>query len=164
MNKAVCALIKTRNDRYLSVSRKTDHTKFGFPGGKVEDGEDPLTALIRELEEETDCFFSPEKFKLVFEAVCKGDVDYYTYTYFYNYPISDRDDYVNSEGALVSLVEFDKLCHPDHSSFHVYNTQLSNALINAEIKRCGCYCHDEGINAMHMMPCCNATYEKLRDV
>ena len=37
----------------LSVSRKHNHQDLGFPGGKVEPGEAPEDAVVRELLEET---------------------------------------------------------------------------------------------------------------
>ncbi len=39
--------------KILAVSRKTDHADLGLPGGKVEPGETPEAALIREVFEET---------------------------------------------------------------------------------------------------------------
>lgn len=54
--KAVAALLCRDNNgtpEYLSVSRKLDHTLKGLPGGRIEPGEDPAQALIRELHEET---------------------------------------------------------------------------------------------------------------
>ena len=38
----------------LGISRRNDKTKFGLPGGKLEDGETPWQAAIRETKEETD--------------------------------------------------------------------------------------------------------------
>jgi mutator protein MutT len=37
----------------LSVSRKNNHDDFGLPGGKIDPGETPEQAIIRELQEET---------------------------------------------------------------------------------------------------------------
>ena len=49
---ALGILINSLN-QILSVSRKNDQTKFGLPGGKVDDGETPEEAVIREVFEET---------------------------------------------------------------------------------------------------------------
>jgi len=49
---AVTALI-CKDNKILSCSRRGDTTKWGLPGGKIEPGETPLQAVIRELEEET---------------------------------------------------------------------------------------------------------------
>lgn len=49
---SVCVVIRKGN-KYLGVTRKTDTTKWGLPGGKVDPGETPLEAVIRETYEET---------------------------------------------------------------------------------------------------------------
>lgn len=38
---------------WVGVTRKTNFADWGLPGGKVEEGEDPVTAVIREVAEET---------------------------------------------------------------------------------------------------------------
>lgn len=50
---AVTALVR-KSGKILSCSRRNDSTKWGLPGGKIDPGETPLQAVIRELEEETD--------------------------------------------------------------------------------------------------------------
>ncbi|MBF84942.1 MAG: hypothetical protein CL489_10825 [Acidobacteria bacterium] len=43
-------------DGFVAVSRKDNPDDFGFPGGKVEDGETPLAGVIREVYEEIGLF------------------------------------------------------------------------------------------------------------
>lgn len=56
---AVCLLVQDGGGKILAVSRKKDFHKpesewrFGLPGGKVDPGEKDLTALVREVDEET---------------------------------------------------------------------------------------------------------------
>lgn len=52
MRQAAVALIE-RNGLFLSVSRKNDATKRGFPGGSREENESLEEAMVRELFEET---------------------------------------------------------------------------------------------------------------
>ena len=51
---AVCVLIIDKEScNFLSVSLKEDHDDFNLPGGKVEVGENVVSAGIREVKEET---------------------------------------------------------------------------------------------------------------
>lgn len=50
---AVCGILPITNGFFLSVSRKDDPNKIGFIGGKIDEGEKPEQALIREALEET---------------------------------------------------------------------------------------------------------------
>lgn len=49
---AVCALIY-RGDKMVGVSRRDNHKSMGLVGGKVDAGETPEEALVREVFEET---------------------------------------------------------------------------------------------------------------
>ena len=56
MQHAVCALIlDTLTNKVLSVSRKDNETDFGLVGGKLEQDEDWISSLKREVMEETGC-------------------------------------------------------------------------------------------------------------
>lgn len=66
---AACALIKYEG-KILAVSRRDDPTKWGLPGGKVNPGESPYDAAVRETEEETGVLIL--QMQLVFTAQCKG--------------------------------------------------------------------------------------------
>lgn len=47
------AIIEVEEEKIVTVSRKTDDTNFGLPGGKIENGETPYEAMVREVKEET---------------------------------------------------------------------------------------------------------------
>ncbi len=53
MRNAACMIIINKNGLILSISRRHDKTKFGLPGGKVEENESIMDAAIRETFEET---------------------------------------------------------------------------------------------------------------
>lgn len=64
---AVTALIRDPiTGLYLGVSRKDDPTAFGLPGGKVDPGELPHQAVVRELLEETGLIADEGTVKQVF--------------------------------------------------------------------------------------------------
>ncbi len=75
---AVCALL-VKDGQILAVSRRNDHTKFGMPGGKVDPGETPEAALIREVQEETG--LTVTSMSPIYRAVCMGDRDFDCITY-----------------------------------------------------------------------------------
>jgi 8-oxo-dGTP diphosphatase len=52
--KQAAVLIIIKDKLILSISRKNNKNKFALIGGKVEDGETPEQAIVREVKEETD--------------------------------------------------------------------------------------------------------------
>jgi 8-oxo-dGTP diphosphatase len=69
----VTAAVIERDGRVLICRRRDDQVhagKWEFPGGKLEDGEQPAEALLRELREE-----------LSIEAQTDGEIERYRYQY-----------------------------------------------------------------------------------
>lgn len=67
---AVSLLVLREDGRLLAVSRKHDPNDFGLPGGKVDPGEKPEVAVLREVREETGLdvsYVTP-----VFTRICRG--------------------------------------------------------------------------------------------
>ena len=124
--KAVCLLWQI-DGHILAVSRKDDRTKFGLPGGKVDPGEDPETAIVREVEEETRAEGRPGVFVSglapIFTRVCPGDATYTSTTYYAAAKSAKLPPtpYVNTEGAVVDWVKPDVLLR---GPFGDYNRAL----------------------------------------
>ena len=53
MKESVTALLINDDGKILCVSRRDDYNAMGLPGGKVDEGETPEQAIVREVKEET---------------------------------------------------------------------------------------------------------------
>jgi mutator protein MutT len=124
MLQAVTAYI-TSTDRpglILAVSRKDDPSAFGLPGGKIDPGETPAQAIVREVREETGLVFS--EVHEVFREVCPGGRDGVAYdTYTFVGQVSGEID--TSESGVVAWVSEDTLLK---GPFGRYNQALFHRL------------------------------------
>lgn len=77
MKRAVCLLNINKNG-ILVVSRKEEISKFGMPGGKVEDNETILEAIIRETFEETGVILDSNNLIPIFEEYADKNKIYWT--------------------------------------------------------------------------------------
>lgn len=118
MKQAVCALIITKNHKIIGVSRKDNPTQFGLVGGKVDDGETPEEALIRETKEETGLDII--KYEKIFE---RTDDDFKCSTYLCDV----TGEITTNELGIVKEVDWSELLA---GPFGSYNQQLLNHLKN----------------------------------
>lgn len=83
MREAAIMLI-VKDGLVLGVSRKHDPSKYGFCGGKVERGETPKNAAIRETYEETGIHVElcSEVYERIEESEIKNEDPYYTYSFY----------------------------------------------------------------------------------
>lgn len=79
MKKAVC-LLNINKEGILVVSRKEDISKFGMPGGKVEENETELEAIIREVFEETNVSLNEKDLEICFQGYATPE--YWTTVFF----------------------------------------------------------------------------------
>jgi 8-oxo-dGTP diphosphatase len=111
-------------DQVLAVSRKTDPNDFGLPGGKIDPGETPEAALVREIREETG--LEVVAFEKIFEdrdRVFGGELrPCRTYLIF-----AWTGDLSSTEKGVVKWVKPSVVTDPK-SSFQEYNSKLFSSL------------------------------------
>jgi len=116
---AVCALI-IQDTKILAVSRRGESSSWGLPGGKVEKDEAPITALIREVREETGILLEKDHLEPCFTRI---DDDFLVITYMYYGSITSTP--VQGDAGPVAWVTWnDLLAGP----FGKYNAKLKEAL------------------------------------
>jgi 8-oxo-dGTP diphosphatase len=109
-----------RDGKILAVSRKDNHSDLGLPGGKIDPGETPEQALVRELLEEIGVRI--KEFRKIFEDLdrvvggerrpCRA---YLIETW--------EGEPVSQERAILDWVYPSRLLEPTNS-FHQYNQKL----------------------------------------
>lgn len=116
----VCALVKGENGTYLGVTRKYDHNDWGLPGGKIEAGESPFDAFVRELREETGY--------IVNEVTSPIILDGRKNVYVYPYTINEGDKKADLPAEETGLVDFVLPETLMSGSFGEYNRNLFSFL------------------------------------
>ena len=119
MKEAVLALMFNEDKtKIIGVSRKDDQNAFGLVGGKVEPNETHISALYREVLEETGLKIT--KAKKIFKQF-DGNMDCTTY-------ICDYYGEINTnEAGVVKLVTWEELFN---GPFGSYNRELYNLITN----------------------------------
>lgn len=123
---AVCLLLK-KDNKYLATTRRGTTDQWGLPGGKVDRGEFPKQALVREVEEETGIKLDIYSIECVFSEDCGPGKDgriFHCHAYIYHKPINEEPKSME-DGILTDWVSFDDLVN---GPFGGYNRNLFNQL------------------------------------
>jgi 8-oxo-dGTP pyrophosphatase MutT (NUDIX family) len=117
--------------RFVAVSRRNDLTSWGFPGGKVDPGETPLQAAVRECTEELG--WTPDADMLVplYCGAVYGKTDahhFWVITYLYTGTSPEVGQCHPEMGLAVRELCAPKLCDSATSPFWAYNLQVARAL------------------------------------
>ncbi len=112
--------IQNEDGLVLTVSRKTNSSKIGLPGGKIDPGESPEQAAIRELKEE--CGLDASNLRHVFTYQDVGCFKTHTF-------IGDvKGTIQTTEKGVIRWVEPKALLNPEHSPYSKYNSLLFKKL------------------------------------
>ena len=131
---AVCALIIDMEGKALLISRRNHPDQWGMPGGKADEGEDPRSAVIREVWEETGLQMEYGKLEQIYRTICPGEVDYDCITYFYDLPGPDLSTMTAEKGLHLKYDDFDTAMDLNQSPFAMYNKGVYIAFANRLLK------------------------------
>lgn len=123
--KNVVIVMFTTDGELVVVSRRNQFGLLGLPGGKIDDGETPTEAIVRETKEELDIDVSAGELSRIF---CSNEGNDLTAAYILNRRV-DIDSRINDENCMITTVkDIGVICNPNTSPFWEYNRELSNVI------------------------------------
>lgn len=125
---AVSLIILKDAHTALGISRRNDFTQWGFPGGKVDPGENSVAAICRETFEETGLVVEPENLVVLYGGHVKVDVPYWTTLFLYLGPAPELSDLLPEEGMKLKWMALPEFCLKSISPFAGYNRRALPSL------------------------------------
>lgn len=120
-------MCKDHKDLMLVVERKENPHLLAFPGGKLEDGEEALENLHREVLEEVGLNLNEHQVSHVYSGECINDEgqSYWATTYLVEIPYSE--DFKNNEGLNPQWVCIEDF--KDRAAFSHYSQRVLDAYL-----------------------------------
>jgi 8-oxo-dGTP pyrophosphatase MutT (NUDIX family) len=117
---AAVVLIVTDDNKFVAVSRKDDSTKFGFPGGKLDNGESVENTVIREISEELQFDLQSDKLVPIFSGMDSGN---WAVAFLYLDVLSREhiEKLVPEENTIIRTLSREQLSDRNVSPFAEYN-------------------------------------------
>jgi 8-oxo-dGTP pyrophosphatase MutT (NUDIX family) len=124
MREAAVMLVINKNGLVLAISRREDPSKFGLAGGKLEEGETPTQAAIRETLEETGVrITSCDYIYTRVEPRHNNDGEDFNTHCFYAIDWDDTNMVQSSDEGVVKWLSASELTSPVTGAFPHYNAQ-----------------------------------------
>jgi len=126
----VCVVLPTYNtiEEVVAISRRNNVTQWGLPGGKREEGETNLQAMLREAKEELGLTLQAHLLQPIYSGWCYGKDgrNFWVTTYLYE-GYGERlweQAKAMEEGFEIQRVEMLTLCQDHFSPFAPYNQRV----------------------------------------
>jgi 8-oxo-dGTP pyrophosphatase MutT (NUDIX family) len=124
--------VNKSNIEILCVSRKTDHDDFGFVGGKIDDFETPLHAIIRETREETGLDISStikEENLIDFS----NENEYLVSTYLIEYNKISMGDVYSQENHVIKWINASDLVNNKKFTYYEFNNKIITKYLKGKL-------------------------------
>lgn len=125
MKTAVCVLVPSEDGKtFMSVSRRNDPTRWGLPGGKVDPGETPLQAIVRETFEEVGIRLAIQDLEPLLSAIVPGqcaDDTFLVTTFLWTGSVQSLGRPRVETGLAMDWLTRDALMDPLRSPFAAYH-------------------------------------------
>jgi ADP-ribose pyrophosphatase YjhB (NUDIX family) len=128
---AIAFILNKTQDKILVCTRRNS-TDWGLVGGKVDEGEDEITALNREIEEEVGVKLFKDAVP-IFTGLLKNDGAWYSATVFFVTGVNSDDVKQCEDGIIPIWKTFEEFQSKEGNVFKSFNDSAFNAYVSRAI-------------------------------